>query len=114
MTFYNKIHFKSVRFHRRVENELNAVDVFTRSKIYEVLEQISKGNSIGLPLSRPMPIVAHGAHELRIGNPGGQYRVFYFLKMKEEIFVFHFFKKKTQKTPKGEIETAKKRLRDML
>lgn len=61
-----------------------------------------------------MPIVANGVHELRIKNTAGQYRIFYFIKLLDAILVFHFFKKKTQETPKKEIETGKRRLGEMI
>lgn len=67
-----------------------------------------------MPVSRPMPIVQHGVHELRIKDLSGQYRCFYFTKKSDSILVFHFFKKKSQETPKQEIETARRRLEDML
>lgn len=105
---------KAVRFHKKVEKELSTVDVFTRSKIAELLVLIARGESIGLPASRPMPSVAQGALELRIKNAAGQYRVFYFVKFREAILVFHAFKKKTQETPKIEIETGQRRLGEML
>ena len=54
-----------------------------------------------------MPSIAQGVHELRIKNAGGQIRVFYFVKFKDAILVFHCFKKKAQKTPDLEIETGK-------
>jgi len=39
--------------------------------------------------------------------------VFYFTKEANAILVFHLFKKKTQETPAQEIETGKKRLKEM-
>lgn len=61
-----------------------------------------------------MPDIETGVHELRLKDSTGQYRVFYYTKVKDAILVFHFFKKKTQTTPKKEFETAKNRLRSML
>ncbi len=105
---------KPIRFHKKVEKELESLDVFTRAKVAEFLALIAKGESLGLPISRPMSGLAHGAHELRIKNPSGQYRIFYFVKFRDAILVFHFFKKKTQQTPKQEIEVGQKRLGEML
>ena len=90
------------------------MDSFTRTEVAELLALVALGESLGLPVSRPMPSVAHGAHELRVGSASGQYRVFYFVKLKEAILVFHCFKKKTQQTPQVEIETARRRLGDLL
>lgn len=75
---------------------------------------LSKGENLGLPVSRPMPNVAHGVHELRVKDRAGQYRLFYFVKHKDSLLVFHFFKKKTQETPKNELKIAKRRLGEML
>ncbi len=61
-----------------------------------------------------MPVIANGAHELRLKDRTGQFRVFYFTKDKDAVLVFHFLKKKTQATPHHEIEIAKSRLEDML
>lgn len=105
---------KSLRFHRKVQKELEALDSFTRIEIAELLALVAMGQSLGLPVSRPMPDIAHGAHELRIGSKVGQFRVFYFVQLADAILVFHFLKKKTQKTPRSEIETAQRRLGDML
>lgn len=104
---------KPLRFHKKVEKELEALDSFTRAAVAELLTLVAMGESLGLPVSRPMPDITHGTHELRIGSASGQYRVFYFVKQVDAILVFHFFKKKTQKTPKNEIETARRRLGDM-
>ena len=38
---------------------------------------------------------------------------FIILSEKNDILIFHFFKKKTQVTPKKEIDLAKKRLETM-
>lgn len=102
---------KLLRFHKKVQKELEDLDLSARSEIAELL---AEGESLGLPISRPMPSVAHGAHELRIGSKDGQYRVFYFVKVKEVILVFPFFKKKTPKTPLTEIKTAQRRLGEMI
>jgi len=61
-----------------------------------------------------MPVVEHGVHELRVKDRTRQYRIFYFTKKADAILIFHFFKKKSQETPKQEIEAAKNRLKEML
>ena len=61
-----------------------------------------------------MPNVAPGVHELRFKDNSGNYRVFYYVKFKDTLMVFHFFKKKTQRTPDKEIRIAKERLESMI
>ena len=68
----------------------------------------------GLPLSRPMPSVGSGVHELRIGDKTKSVRVFYFIKYADAILVFHAFEKRTQKTPLQEIEVGRKKLKELL
>jgi phage-related protein len=69
---------------------------------------------LGLPHARAMPSVENGVYELRVRDGQGIYRVFYLLKSESGIFVFHAFTKKTQTTPRAEIELGRKRLLEML
>lgn len=69
---------------------------------------------LGMPLSRPMPIIAPGVEELRVKDQSGAFRVFYFTRSAAAILLFHAFVKKTQSTPKREIELGRKRLKEML
>ncbi len=105
---------KSIRFHKKVEEAILELDAFTKVSLADQFEFLSRGANLGLPISRPMPIIAHGVHELRIKGKNGQYRIFYFTKYKDAILVFHMFKKKTQQTPNHELEVAKRRLGEML
>jgi phage-related protein len=73
-----------------------------------------EGVNLGLPVSRPMPIISHGVHELRLKDKNGQFRIFYFLKAKDFVLVFHLFKKKSQAMPIKEIQVARMRLKEML
>jgi len=67
-----------------------------------------------MPLSRPMPHVASGTHELRVMGKKSSVRVFNFVKLAEAILVFHAFQKKTQKTPKREMALGQQRLKEVL
>ena len=80
----------------------------------EAILDLQYGHKVGLPLSRPMPVVALGVHELRVRDVMGIYRAFYVLKTAQGVLVFHAFQKKTQKTPQREIDLGAKRLKEML
>ncbi len=67
-----------------------------------------------MPLSRPMPAVAPGVHELRIRGEGTTVRIFYYVRKADAIIVFHAFQKKSQKTPSREIDLARQRLQEVL
>ena len=105
---------KTISFHIKVLKEIENADFSVRKQILELLAQLSEGSTLGMPVSRPMPSVYKGAHELRVKDQSGQYRVFYYLNNSESILVFHFFKKKTEKTPLKEINTAQTRLSELL
>ena len=47
-----------------------------------------------MPVSRPMPVVASGVHELRTRDETGVYRAFYFLKSIRGVLILHAFEKK--------------------
>ncbi len=105
---------KEARFHPVIQRSIRSFPREVKKALGKAILELQYGLSIGLPLSRPMPSVAQGVHELRLKDKDGIYRVFYFTKMKNEILIIHAFKKKTQKTPKKDIDLAKKRLKEML
>ncbi len=75
-----------------------------------LLRQIQEGEKLSLPLSRPMPSVGKGCHELRVTEKDQIWRIVLHITG-EEIVVLDVFKKKTNKTPRSVIERCKKRLR---
>lgn len=105
---------KQARFHAVARDVIRSFPNEVRFKLGESITDLQHGHLLSLPLSRAMPSIAPGACELRFRDRSGIYRVFYYLKVEDEVLVFHAFQKKTQKTPQNEIETAKKRLREML
>lgn len=83
-----------------------------QAKIFRNLELLeSKGNNLREPYSKHLE---DGIFELRnkIGN--NITRVLYFFVIGEKIILTNGFVKKTQKTPKGEIDIAKKYRNDYL
>ena len=50
--------------------------------------------------------------ELRSKFSSNIYRIFYFIWRGNKLVLLHGFTKKTQKTPKSELDLAKKRLKD--
>ena len=59
----------------------------------------------------PVKFIKHisdGIYELRLSYSGNIYRIFYIFDEGNIVVLFNEFQKKTQKTPKKEIEKAKK------
>ena len=61
-----------------------------------------------------MKSIHPNAHEIRVKDEKGIYRIIYVLCIGEHILIPHAFVKKTQKTPKKEIDISIKRLKEML
>ena len=105
---------KPVLFHPKALIFIRGEEPDIRKQIGEALRDLQKGISLGLPLSRPMPTVAAGTHELRVRGKTTAIRVFYFVKWPEAIVVFHAFQKKTQKTPIRQLILGRQRLDEVL
>ena len=59
---------------------------------------------------KPMAVIGKGVEEIRITDESGAYRVIYVARRADAVYVLHAFQKKTQATPKKDIDTARKRL----
>lgn len=63
---------------------------------------------------KPLAAVGKGIDEIRITDESGAYRVVYVARRADAVYVLHAFQKKTQATPKKDIDTARKRLAELL
>ena len=61
---------------------------------------------------KPMPSIGLGVKEIRV-NVGTAHRVFYVAKFAQAVYVLHAMTKRSQKTPRQDIELAAKRLRQL-
>jgi phage-related protein len=75
-----------------------------------LIDDLQEGILLRLPHSRPMPSIGERCHELRIRELGHRWRILYHLGY-GEIVILSMFDKKQRKTPKREIQLAKRRLR---
>ncbi|MBX3585117.1 MAG: type II toxin-antitoxin system RelE/ParE family toxin [Ramlibacter sp.] len=63
---------------------------------------------------KPMSGIGVGVREIRVRDQTGAWRVIYITRLPEAVYVLHCFQKKTQKTPKFEIELAVARLGELM
>lgn len=105
---------RPVLFHPRAKVEIRALPKETRVKLGSALMALQRGFRLGMPISRPMPMVGTGVAELRLRDAAGQYRVFYISRAAAGILVLRAFQKKSRATPKQEIELVRQRLAEML
>jgi phage-related protein len=62
---------------------------------------------------KPMAGLGHGVQEIRV-HTGSEYRVIYVAKFERAVYVLHAFMKKTNRTPKGDLNVASARLKQVL
>ncbi len=80
-------------------------------RAFDLLEEF--GVALGMPHVRN--IKGHRKlWELRVQVAKSAYRVFYFTHTGQRFVMLHAFLKKTTKTPRQEIETAKRRMEELL
>ncbi len=76
-----------------------------------LLRLLQRGETLGLPHSRPMPAIGPRCHELRINDAAATFRIMYRADP-DAVVILEVFNKKTRQTPKTVIEACKLRLRD--
>jgi len=104
---------RPIVFHPKAQQAIRQFPKNVRFRLGKGLFRLQRGELIGMPDSRPMPGVAAGVSELRVGTADGSFRVFYYTASSRGILVFHAFVKKAQRTPPLEIELARKRLKEL-
>ena len=102
-----------VEIHRRCQREIKDWPLSVREDLADAVARLEQGHSLSMPLSRPMPSIGAGVHELRLRDRTGAYRVIYAIMTKAGVALLHAFKKTTEKTPQKNIEIAEARLKEM-
>lgn len=74
-----------------------------------LLRRLQRGESIGLPASRPLPAVGKGCHELRIVDAGVSWRLVHRIDA-DAIVIAEVFAKKTRTIPKAVVDACRRRL----
>lgn len=98
-----------------VGNSRDAIRAFpdaTRQRAGFALDRLQRGLQ---PADfKPMPTVGPGVEELRIWDDAGTFRVIYFARMADAVYVLHAFAKKSQRTARTDVALAAQRLRQVL
>ncbi len=98
---------------KQAQRELKDAPRDVISDVFALFDDLMAGKHLSLPISRPLPSIAKGLHELRLSGRGGEYRVFYVIRVGAAIYVLHATQKKTEKTDKRTIDLIRKRLRSL-
>lgn len=96
-------------YNRKIEKEFLSFEMPTSTKIYKIINLLKIfGNRLGMPYSKQL---TRNLFELRIRGQQ-EIRIFYCFYQKQAVII-HFFIKKSQRTPKNEIDLATKRVRNL-
>ncbi|HVQ44113.1 MAG TPA: type II toxin-antitoxin system RelE/ParE family toxin [Candidatus Saccharimonadia bacterium] len=89
-----------------VQNFIDGVQKGTRAKVYRQIDLLELyGPQLGMPHSKPM---GGGLYELRVRGQQ-EVRVFYIFAVENTVYLLHGFQKKSQSTPKKELDLARRR-----
>jgi phage-related protein len=76
-----------------------------------LLRRLQRGESLGMPHSRPLPAIGRRCHELRVRDGTANWRIIYRTD-RDAIVIGAVFAKKTRTTPKDVIANCQRRFRE--
>lgn len=78
-------------------------------RIADMIEQF--GPDLGMPFTKAM---GNGLFEVRAKAKEGIGRAFFCIIVNQEVVILHSFIKKTEKTPKKDLDTARKHMQEVM
>jgi phage-related protein len=98
---------------KQAQRELKNAPKDVLSDVFALFDDLADGKKLGMPISRPLPSVGKGLHELRLSGRAGEYRVFYVIKVGDAIYIIHSATKKKQTLDRQTIELLRQRMRSL-
>lgn len=80
-----------------------------RTEAGELLGRLQRGDRLGLPHARPMPVIGPRCHELRVKDEAAEWRIMVRVDS-DAVLVLDVFSKKTRETPPVVIRNCQRRL----
>ncbi len=84
-----------------------------KQDLRDIFEKLEHGINLAPPLIKPLSGLHPSLFEIRVRDEKGQFRVIYFLKKKNSIYILHAFRKKTQRLPQKEKKLILNRLKEI-
>lgn len=82
--------------------------------VFEIIELLRENKYIGMPHVKSLYNIYLGLFEIRVKDEHGQFRVIYYIKRGDTIFLIHAFRKKTNEIKKKEIKVIMKRIKEII
>ena len=80
---------------KQAKRELRDAPQDVIQDIFALFADLVAGKTLSRTLSRPLPSIARGLHELRLSGVRGECRVFCVIRVGDAIYVNHATEKKT-------------------
>ena len=98
-------------FSRKVFKEIKSLPGGLKARYLALTEKMQEcGPDLGMPHTR---FLETGIFEIRIKGQEGIARAFFCTQKDKDIMILHSFIKKTQKTPRKELDIARARLKEV-
>lgn len=98
---------------KQAKKELRDAPPDVIQDVFALFDDLAAGKMLFMPISRPLPSIARGLHELRLSGERGEYRVFYMIRVGDAIYVLHATEKKKNEIDKKTAELLKARIRSL-
>ncbi len=105
-------YYKTLSGRSPVEDFIKSLSFKDQGRFYDVFDGV-RNRGFGCPRVRFRQLSGK-LWEIKFKGEGGQYRIAYVLADRDWMIWLHAFKKKTQKTPQDDLETAEKRMAEVL
>ena len=96
-----------------VEKFVEGLSQSLQEDFFLALDRLRQGEILEMPLSKPLFNIALGLHELRFKERRNIYRVFYFIKRGDAIYLVHVLQKKTATIPDKDRRLILRRLKEV-
>lgn len=104
------IDFKRIRWLGTTRDDIRELRQDVRLELGQQLLRVQMGL---MPNNfKPIRTVGPGVYEIRVRDADGIARLLYVAKFRDTVCVLHVFVKKSQRTPKSDIDLAKRRYRE--
>lgn len=98
---------------KQAKKELRDAPLDVIQDVFALFDDLAVGKKLSMPISRPLPSIARGLHELRLSAKRGEYRVFYMISVGDAIYVLHAMEKKKSEIDKRTADLLKGRIRSL-
>lgn len=98
----------------QVEKILSKETEEIKKDLKDILEKLEIGIALGMPHIRPVTGIAPGLYEIRVKDRAGQFRIIYFIRKTDAIYLLHAYRKKTRKITEKDKWIVMKRLSEVL